>query len=891
MPAWLPAALIHRGASTPLAAPEIHTGIQRTEPADGWLGEYLRDPGGALLALLEHLRDWATSWGPILAPVLAVGVAGFVVGRRRWRRRCHARLVADARQVTVLAPPSVDPAGGQALWSNLVGLLRPAWRRWFTGQPHVACEYVFSETGVGIRWWVPGVIPPGLVERAVEAAWPGAHTRVGTAEPPLPGPGAGQRRLVVGGELRLARNEALPIRTDFRGDFAADPLRALIGAPVGLGRDEYACVQILARPVTGRRVQRARRAARRVHTGGSTRLVGRLLDLITPGMKTRHRTGDARRPTTSGALHSDPQTSLEYAAQNRAIVTKQRGSQYETVIRYAVATLLPEDAADGEVRAARDVARGRAHALAASFASYTEHNYFTRHRLRHPGPVFAERRLGRGDLLSVGELAAIAHLPVDEAIPGVQRAGARAIAPPPGIATLGPEAKPIGVTDSGHERPIALRVPDARHHLHVIGATGSGKSTLLGNMILADADAGRGIVLIDPKGDLVTDILSRLPKSAGHRVVLFDADSKTRPPCLNPLDGGETDLTVDNLVSVFRRVYSAFWGPRTDDVMRAACLTLRTQEGVATLADLPKMLADPPFRSRVTAGVTDPVLRGFWSWYEELTDSARNQVISPLMNKLRAFLLRPFVRDAIAAGHSTVDMSSVLDGDICLVRIPKGSLGEETTRLVGSLVVARTWQATTARARTPQRQRKDASLVIDECHNFLNLPYPIEDMLAEARGFRVAMTLAHQHLGQLPRELREGMSTNARSKIFFNASPEDARELARHTAPRLSDHDLAHLGVYHAAVRLVLGGEEAQPFTMRTIPLPRAIPGRAREIRGIARHALRDRTTSTAAPAPGPQTRPPQRLAATSAQSRPAAGNRRTQPTVRQRSTDPRRQP
>ena len=120
-------------------------------------------------------------------------------------------------------------------------------------------------------------------------------------------------------------------------------------------------------------------------------------------------------------------------------------------------------------------------------------------------------------------------------------------------------------------------------------------------------------------------------------------------------------------------------------------------------------------------------------------------------------------------------------------------------------------------------------MVIDECHNFLNLPYPIEDMLAEARGFRVAMTLAHQHLGQLPRELREGMSTNARSKIFFNASPEDARELSRHTAPRLSDHDLAHLGVYHAAVRLVLNGEEAQPFTMLTQPLPPAIPGRARE--------------------------------------------------------------
>lgn len=887
MSAWIPAALIHPELPFPPAATEIaQTGL-----TGGWLGDYLRDPGGALFALLSHLREQAIGWGPVAVPVLAVGIAGVVLGRRRWRRHCHARLAADARLVTVLAPPSVDPAGGAALWSNLVGLLRPAWRRWLVGQPHVACEYVFSETGVGIRWWVPGVIPPGLVERAVEAAWPGAHTRVGPADPPLPPPGDGQRRLVVSGELRLARSEALPIRTDFD----ADPLRALIGAPVGLGRDEYACVQILARPVTGRRVVKARRSARRVHTGSSTRPVGRLLDLLTPAVKTGRRTPGVM--TKSGALHSDPQTSLEYSAQNRAIVTKQRGSQFETVIRYAVATLLPEDATDAEVRTARDVARGRAHALAASFASYTEHNRYGRKRVRHPGTVLAERRLGTGDLLSVDELAALAHLPTDESIPGVQRAGAKAVAPPPGIATPGPAAKPLGVTNTGHSRPVALRVPDARHHLHVIGATGSGKSTLLGNMILADAEAGRGIVLIDPKGDLVTDVLSRLPTSTGDRVVLFDADSKSRPPCLNPLDGGETDLTVDNLVSVFRRVYSAFWGPRTDDVMRAACLTLRTQDGpnaLATLADLPKLLADPAFRSRVTAGVTDPVLRGFWSWYEELTDSARSQVISPLMNKLRAFLLRPFVRDAIAGGHSTVDMNSILDGGICLVRIPKGSLGEETTRLVGSLVVARTWQATTGRARTPQRHRRDASLVIDECHNFLNLPYPIEDMLAEARGFRVAMTLAHQHLGQLSRELREGISTNARSKIVFNASPEDARELARHTAPRLSDHDLAHLGVYNAAARLVLSGEQAQPFTLRTQPLPRPIPGRAREIRGLARRALRAAQRSQASsadpPRSGLRTRPVQPPAAATTRSRPPVGDRR-RPAARPRSTDPRRQP
>uniref|UniRef100_UPI0013BEA1DA type IV secretory system conjugative DNA transfer family protein n=1 Tax=Amycolatopsis palatopharyngis TaxID=187982 RepID=UPI0013BEA1DA len=693
--------------------------------------------------------------------------------------------------------------------------------------------------------------------------------RTTPAKPPFPGLQTGRRRITVGGQLRLARSEALPIRTAFD----ADPIRGLLGAPVGLGRDERACVQILARPVTGRRVARARR----VHQGSSGRLGGRILDTISPGANATR----GARSTDSRRISTDPQLSLEYSAQNKAIVGKQRGSQYETVIRYAVATDLPGDTSDELARQARDTARGRAHALAAAFAAYTDHNHYTRTRLRHPAHAMAERRLDRGDLLSVPELAVIAHLPTDAEIPGVERAGAKAVAPPPGVATPGPEVKPLGQSDSGHARPVGLRVADARHHLHVLGATGSGKSTLLGSMILDDADNHRGIVVIDPKGDLVTDVLNRLPRSAAQRVVLFDADSRHRPPILNPLEGGETDREVDNLVSVFRRVYSAFWGPRTDDLMRAACLTLRAQEGVPTLADLPKLLASEAFRSRITAGLTDPALTGFWQWYDDLTDSSRSQVISPLMNKLRAFLLRPFVKEAIAGGRSTVDMAQVLDeGGICLVRIPKGSLGEETTRLVGSLVVARTWQATTARARVPQRLRPDASLVVDECHNFLNLPYPLEDMLAEARGFRVSMTLAHQHLGQLTRELKEGISTNARSKIFFSASPEDARELARHTAPRLSDHDLSHLGVYHTATRLVVHGEETEPFTMTTTPLPDPIPGRAREIRSVLRAQRRAHATPNADTTP--------HVSAPTTSTRSAPTGRRVPPT-RPPKTDPRR--
>ncbi|MET8759862.1 type IV secretion system DNA-binding domain-containing protein [Lentzea sp. NPDC004782] len=790
------------------------------------VGDYLRDPLGVFRNALAYLRDLATAWGPIVGPIIALAVAAAAIARRQWRLRYHDKLAADARVITVLAPPTVDPSGALTVWSNLVGLLRPGWLRRFSGQPHLGFELTFTDDGLQIRFWVPGLVPPGMVERAIEAAWPGAHTRTAPAKPPIPLSAAAARQVIaIGGELRLARSEALPIRIEH----PADPLRALLGAPVGLGPHERACVQVLARPVAGHRVAKARRAARHVHTGSSANLIGRLLDAITPGK--------TARPTTSTRTPQlDRQTSLEYAAQDRAVVDKLRTNQFETRIRYAVGTTVPADTTPGEIQAVREVLRGRGHAIASAFSAYSEHNYYRRVRLRQPITTLAERRLNKGDLLSIPELAAIAHLPTDDATPGLQRAGAKAVPPPPGIATTGDLIKPLGLSDSGHSRPIGLHVADARHHVHIIGATGSGKSELMARMILDDAEAGRGVVVVDPKGDLVSDILMRLPQELGHKVVLFDADSKSRPPILNPLEGTDKARAVDNLVSIFSRIYASSWGPRTDDILRAGLLTLTAMPGTPTLTDLPKLLTMPSFRQLACGQINDEVLKGFWSWYDDLSEASRAQVIAPLMNKVRGFLLRPFVRAAIAGGASTVDMDDVLNtGGICLVRIGRDALGMETARLVGSIVVARTWQAASRRARVPQRLRRDCGLYVDECHNFLNLAYPLEDMLAEARGYRLSMTLAHQYLGQLPKELEEGISTNARSKIFFNASPEDARRLARHTTPRLSDHDLSNLGVYHAAVRLVMGGEEAPAFTMVTEKLRPAIPGRAKEIRQAAR--------------------------------------------------------
>ncbi|MFE3196312.1 type IV secretory system conjugative DNA transfer family protein [Nocardia sp. NPDC059240] len=803
-------------------------------PEHGWLGRLLSNPGHALRRAGE-LAGWPLTGGHLVG--VGIVVAGVLAAVAVLRRARQTRLAAGARQVTILCPPSVDPGAAAALWAHLYGLLRPPWRRFWCGQPHLGFEYrVTAADGVTLAVWVPATIPPGLIERAVRSAWPGARTReLDPADPPLPAPGTGERLVLAGGELRLGRAEGFPIRSEHgTGEIARD----LLTAAADLEPGQAVCVQILARPVTGHRVRHAvtgRRGGTAATLGRTLRGLAReVLDLVEPGL---HRSPQVR------AVSADRYLQMEEGTRTRAAVTKARGGHYETLIRYSATVAVPvaADADRSTVTAARALARGRAHALATVFGACADHNFYRRHRSLRLAAALQGRWLGRGDLLSIPELAAIAHLPTDPSVPGLARAGARALAPATEIPVGGAHTKPLGTADAGTgQRPVALRVADARHHLHVFGATGVGKSTLLGNLILDDVEAGRGVMVVDPKGDLVTDVLDRLPRRVVGKVVLFDADSRQRPPCVNPLDTTPEgmDLAIDNLATILSRIYSRWWGPRTDDVLRVSLRTLCAQSGTATLVDLVRMLTGEANIERLTREINDPVVRGFWAAHTDLSPAAAAQVVAPLLNKLRTFLLRPFVRDAIAAGPSTVDLREVLDGGgICLARLPKGSLGEDTTKLMGSLLVARTWQTVTARAAVPASERPDASLVLDEAQNFLNLSTPVEDMAAEARGLCLSLVLAHQNLGQLPRELREGISANARNKIIFSASPEDARDLARHTAPWLSEHDLTHLDVHHAAARLLVRGQQTPPFTLTTRPLPDPIPGRAAEIRAAIRAA------------------------------------------------------
>ncbi len=451
--------------------------------------------------------------------------------------------------------------------------------------------------------------------------------------------------------------------------------------------------------------------------------------------------------------------------------------------------------------------------------------------------------------LTVEELTGLLGFPLGgPVLAGLQLGGTRQLAPPAEVASTGRVLAQASYP--GASRPIALGVDDALHHVHLLGPTGSGKSHTLANLALQDIAAGHGVIVLDPKADLVDTLLDRLPSDRVRQVVVLDPSDEDRPVGLRllPEPGDYAELGVEHIVGIFRELFADFWGPRTDDILRAALLTLTTEPDL-TLCEVPLLLTDETFRRRLVARLDDPVALGpFWSTFESWSTAERLAAIGPVMNKLRAVLMRRRVRNIVGQSEPALDFNDVLaERKVVLVSLAKGLLGDDASRLLGSLVVARIWQATLARAALPASARPPVFLYIDEVQDYLRLGDSVGDLLAQARGLGLGLVAAHQHLAQLPSSLRTAVLSNARTKVVWQPSADDARQMAREFQPHLTAEDLRGLDRYEVALRVCVAGRVSDPTIGRTLPLPEPTQ-RAKSARAWSRqHFGRDRAEVEAA--------------------------------------------
>jgi hypothetical protein len=424
--------------------------------------------------------------------------------------------------------------------------------------------------------------------------------------------------------------------------------------------------------------------------------------------------------------------------------------------------------------------------------------------------------------LNLLELVGLLGWPLgDQPLPGVPRTRSRWLRPDPRVVS---RRRVVGASSApGEAVTVGLGIDDARQHLHVIGPTGTGKSTLLANLILQDIRANRSVVVIEPKGDLVADVLARLPVERVDDVVVIDPTETEFPVGLNPLlaRGRSPELVADQVLAVFHGLWANNWGPRLQDILHSSLLTL-AGSGEASLCLLPALLTNPGLRSRLRSHVDDPIaLEPFWAWFDSISDAERQQAIAPVLNKLRPFLLRRTVRTIVGQLEPRFRIDEVFTGrKIALVSLAKGRMGPESAALLGSLFVAELWQAVLGRASVAPERRHPVVVYADEFQDYVHLPTDMADALAQARGLGVGLVLAHQHLSQLPASVKAAVLANARSRVCFQLAGDDAQTMARLSAGQLEATDFQRLSRFEAYAQLVAGGEVTGLASIQTAPLP-----------------------------------------------------------------------
>ncbi len=356
----------------------------------------------------------------------------------------------------------------------------------------------------------------------------------------------------------------------------------------------------------------------------------------------------------------------------------------------------------------------------------------------------------------------------------------------------------------------------------MLGKTGVGKSTLIENMVISDIREGHGVALIEPHGDLVENILHFVPEKRLQDVIYFNPADIEFPIAFNPLEEVHLDyhhLITSNLISVLKKVWPEFWGPRLEHILRNSIMAL-LEYPASTLLDMPRLLTDKEFRMKVLASITNQQVREFWLFeFEKYSARFRSEAISPILNKIGQFLTSIPLRNIVGQRENAFNLRKVMDeGKILIVNLSKGKIGEDNSSLLGAMMIARIQQAALSRANLPEENRKSFYLYVDEFHNFLTLSFA--DILSEARKYGLSMILSHQYIEQLDEKIRAAVFGNVGTLISFRVGAEDAKYLAREFYPVFEEADLINLPNYHIYLKLMIDGVTSKPFNASTLLPP-----------------------------------------------------------------------
>jgi hypothetical protein len=435
----------------------------------------------------------------------------------------------------------------------------------------------------------------------------------------------------------------------------------------------------------------------------------------------------------------------------------------------------------------------------------------------------------RAFLLNTEELATIYHFPTRSAeTPNILWLTAKEAPAPSNLPT---EGVSLGYnTYRGVKKEVRMKREDRRRHVYIIGKSGVGKSVLQTNMIIQDIYNGEGVCVMDPHGDLIQDILEKIPPERAEDVVIFSPADLERPLGLNLLEYDsrypeQKSFVINEMINIFDKLYDlrTTGGPMFEQYMRNAMLLIMDDpETGSTLLEISRVLADPEFRKLKLSRCKNQTVADFWQKEAEKAggEAALANMVPYITSKLTQFISNDMMRPIISQQNSSFNIRQIMDEQkILLVDLPKGLIGETNAYLLGMIMVGKILMAALSRADQGKERRKDFYLYIDEFQNFTTAS--VCQILSESRKYGLGLIIAHQYVGQLTpkenHEIKDAVFGNVGTIVSFKVGAEDAEFLTKEFEPVFNEYDLINAGKGVAYIKLLIDNENSRPFSLHTI--------------------------------------------------------------------------
>src|SRR3989344_3439994 len=383
-----------------------------------------------------------------------------------------------------------------------------------------------------------------------------------------------------------------------------------------------------------------------------------------------------------------------------------------------------------------------------------------------------------------------------------------------------PNVNFFGLTNFRNQyRKFGIKLDDRRRHVYIVGKTGMGKTTMLENMVLNDIYAGHGVGYIDPHGDTAEKIIDFIPSWRMNDVVYFnpaDLDYPIGFNILETINASQKHLVASGLMGVFKKIWPDVWSSRMEYILNNTILALLDFPGT-TLLGINRMLADEDYRRRVVRNSKDPVVKSFWQTeFASYSEKYQQEAVAPIQNKIGQFLSASVIRNIVAQVKSRINIREIMDNKkIFIMNLSKGLIGEDNSRLLGGMLITKLQLSAMERVDTPEKERKDFFLYVDEFQNFATESF--SNILSEARKYRLDLTMAHQYMEQLDETVLAAVIGNVGTLVTFRVGSTDAEILAKEFAPTFVETDLVNLTKFQIYLKLMIDGVASQPFSANTL--------------------------------------------------------------------------